>query len=265
MKATKEQIIGFTSSAILCLAIALILTFLFLQTEIKAEEEGTLVNFGTVDWAAGTFEPRAEGTNREIPAVEEVIPAVESVKKPTKAPPVITQNTEQTVAVETPAKKPTEQERRLAEEQRQKAEEQQRREAINRQMSGAFGVGDTPGGNEGTAASGTGNQGSTQGNAAVGSYTGVGGIGFNLSGRTLRDGSLQRPAYVVQEEGTIVVEITVDPNGNVTQAKIQLRGTNIENPSMRKSAIEAAQKTKFNAITTTNNQIGTITYKYTLK
>ncbi|MDR0864247.1 MAG: TonB family protein [Candidatus Symbiothrix sp.] len=264
MKVTKEQIIGFASSAILCLIIVFILAFIFLQTEVKAEEEGTLVNFGTVDWAAGTFEPKAEGTNREIPAVEEIIPAVESVK-PAKTPPVITQNTEQTAAVETPAKKPTEQERRLAEEQRQKAEEQRRREAINRQMSGAFGVGDTPGGNEGTAASGTGNQGSTQGNAAVGSYTGVGGIGFNLNGRTLRDGNLQRPAYAAQEEGTIVVEITVDPNGNVTQAKIQLRGTNIENPSMRKSAIEAAQKTKFNAITTTNNQIGTITYKYTLK
>jgi len=61
-----------------------------------------------------------------------------------------------------------------------------------------------------------------------------------------------------------VVEITVDPQGNVIKAEIHLRGTNIDNASMRKSAIEAARKTKFNAISGKQNQIGTITYNFRL-
>ena len=270
---TSEQIIGFGGSAIICLLIALFLYFTFLLTEVNAREEGILVNFGTVDWASGNFEPKSKGENREVPT-EDVSPEIQSVQL-SETPPLITQETEQTVAIESvkEQEKRIEQERRdaenrrLAEEQRKRAEEQQRqRDAINQQMSGAFGAGETPEGSEGTASSGGGNQGNNQGNAATGSYSGVGGSGnFDLSGRSLSGGGLQRPAYAIQEEGTIVIEITVDPNGNVINAEVRLRGTNIENPSMRRSAIEAAKKTRFNSINGTQNQIGTITYRYTLK
>ncbi|MDR0682746.1 MAG: TonB family protein [Dysgonamonadaceae bacterium] len=261
MKATKEQIMGFTSSAVLCLILALILSLLFFQTEMKTQEEGVRINFGTVDWAAGTFEPKPENNAGKMPAKEN-IPKVEAVKKP----PLITQQTEQTAVVETANKEVRKQDEKSIEQERRLAEDQRRREAINRQMSGVFGKGNTPEGNEGIAESGKGNQGSPQGNAPAGSYTGMGGIGdFDLSGRSLRDGGLQRPDYVVQEEGTIVVEITVDPKGNVINAKVRLKGTNIENSNLRKAALEAARKTKFNAISGTQNQIGTITYIYTLK
>jgi TonB family protein len=261
MKITKEQIIGFTSSTALCLIFILILSLLFLQTETKAHEEGIWVNFGTVDWATGTFEPKPENNSGQVPK-EENIPKAE----PVKIPPVMTQQTEQTATVEVTDKQTSGQNRKPTEEERRLAEEQRRREAINRQMSGVFGTGEAPKGNEGTAEAGAGNQGSRQGNAPVGSYTGVGGIGdFDLSGRTLRDGGLQPPAYLAQEEGTIVVEITVDPKGNVIHAEIRLRGTNIENKPMREAAREAALKTKFNAISEIQNQIGTITYRYTLK
>jgi TonB family protein len=276
MKVTKEQIIGFSGAVILCLLIVLLLSFIFLQTEIKAQEEGVFVNFGTVDWAAGTVEPAPSGGNQTVPVedpVPEVIPVPEPAPaRPSPQPPVITQTHESTAAIEAAKEKKLEQERqeaerrRLAEEQRKKVEEEQRKkEAINRQMSDAFGTGNTSG-NEGAAASGTGNQGSTQGNAATGAYTGTGGVGsFDLSGRSLRGGGLQRPSYDIQEEGSIVVEITVDPQGNVITADVRLRGTNIENSNMRRSAIEAAKKTKFNAIAGSQNQIGSITYKYTLK
>lgn len=271
MKITKEEIWGFSGSAVFCLIIFLILYFTFLHTKILAEEEGILVNFGTVDWAAGTFEPRAEGENRQVPQ-EEVSPPLENPQQ-SEAPQVITQNDEQTVVVEADDKEKIERERaeaeqrRIAEEQRKRAEEEQRRrEAINQQMANAFGAGDTPQSNEGTAIEGAGNQGSNEGNAPTGSYTGVGGVGdFDLSGRSLGAGGLQRPSYTAQEEGTIVVEITVDSRGNVINAEIRLRGTNIENANMRRSALEAARKTKFNAIAGTQNQIGSITYRYSLK
>ncbi len=273
IKVTTEQIVGFSGSAIFCLLIILFLYFTFLHTKVNAGEEGIFVNFGTVDWASGTFEPKQEGENREIPTLD-TSPETQQIQSP-ETPPVITQNIEQTVAIEDTKEKEKriEQERqdaekrRLVEEQRKKAEEEQRkREAINRQMSGAFGVGETPKGSEGTDNSGSDNQGSNQGNAATGSYSGLGGSGdFDLSGRTLGGGGLQRPAYAAQEEGTIVIEITVNPRGNVINADVRLKGTNIENSSMRRSAIDAAKRTKFNSINGTQNQIGTITYRYTLK
>jgi TonB family protein len=68
----------------------------------------------------------------------------------------------------------------------------------------------------------------------------------------------------VQEEGRIVINITVDPKGNVISAEIG-RGTNIDNGSLRQSALDAARRAKFNSIQGANNQSGTITYNYTLK
>lgn len=270
MKFTKEKIYGFAASALLCLLIGTILSLLFLRTEVKAQEEGIPVNFGTLDQAFGTEEPAPADNEADLPA-EEPVPEIRPAPVPPKpAAPVITQNAEKTAALEAEkkqreAERKAEEERKEAERQRL-AEEQRKKDAINRQMSEAFGRGSAAAGNEGTAASGAGNQGSTQGNSATGASTGVGGAGsFDLSGRSLRGGSLQRPAYDIQEEGSIVVEITVDPQGNVIKAEIRLRGTNIENAAMRRSAMEAARKTKFNTISGTQNQIGTITYRYHLK
>jgi TonB family protein len=264
MKINKEKIIGWIGSVLFCGLLLLLLYFCFLYTRINTKEEGTIVNFGTVDWAAGTFEPQPDEEEQTSPA--EQIPV--NKPAPVKASPVITQTAEQTVALNAANKQKQEQQaeqKRRAEEQRKKeAEEQRKRDAINQQMAGAFGSGSTPQGNEGTASSGTGNQGSLQGNAATGAYSGTGSYGgFDLSGRSLRSGGLPRPTYSVQEEGRIVINITVDPQGNVIAAEIG-RGTNITHSAMRTSALEAARKAKFSAITGNNNQSGTITYNYKL-
>jgi len=295
MKLTREQIIGFGSSIILCLLIVLILSLIFLRTEIRAEMGGIPVAFGTVEWASGTDEPASSGGGVDFfdvdPAGPDVIPNTApfisqspsaSQTSSTDQPPIITQNTEQTIAIEAERQRKeleqrAEQERREAERKRLE-EIRQRGEAINRQMSGAFGTGTTTGGNRGTAESGSGIQGSPQGNAAIGAYTGVGGTGssgsgagsgvgsYALTGRSLREGStLPPPAYNIQEEGTIVVDITVNPQGDVISATVRPRGTNIDNAAMRQSATEAAKKAKFNNIGGTQNQIGTITYRYSLK
>jgi len=272
MKLTKEEITGFAGSLLLCILLLLLLYFIVIRTTVKSEEEGILVNFGTVDWSSGTFEPRAQGTDRVIPQ-EESAPPAERVPVPEYNPPVITQETEETVAIQA-AKREEEQrkkaqeeaeQRRLAEEKRKAEEEKRRRDAINQQVSGAFGAGTSDQSQEGTAQSGAGNQGSSQGNAPTGVYQGVGGEGntFNLTGRTIGSGGLPRPAYSVQVEGRIVVNITVDPKGIVIFAEVG-RGTNIDNETMRHSALEAAKKATFNSISGTNNQSGTITYNYKL-
>jgi TonB family protein len=269
MKITKEKIAGWIGSALFCGIVALILYFTFLFTKVEAHEEGVLVNFGTVDWASGTFEPRPERNSPDIPVEnhENILPETKPVQP--ENPPAITQNTESTAAIE--AAERQKKKRREQQQQREQQREQQRREeeekrirAINQQMQGAFGAGEVPKGNEGTASSGAGNQGSAQGNAAVGSYVGVGGYGgFDLQGRTLGAGGLPRPSYSAQEEGRIVINITVDPQGNVLSAEIG-RGTNITGNEMRNSALSAARKAKFNTINGNNNQSGTITYNYKL-
>ena len=87
---------------------------------------------------------------------------------------------------------------------------------------------------------------------------------FSLNGRSLSPGGLPRPDNVIQEEGKIEINITVNPQGKVTFAEVG-RGTNIANASMHQSALEAARRATFNSISGTNNQSGTITYVYKLK
>ena len=68
---------------------------------------------------------------------------------------------------------------------------------------------------------GEGIQGSPTGNAPSGATSGTGGYGsFNLGGRSLGEGGLPRPVYNVQDEGRVVVTITVNPAGHVIATSI---------------------------------------------
>jgi TonB family protein len=153
---------------------------------------------------------------------------------------------------------------RRAEEEAKRAEERKRSEAISKRVAAALAV--RPPGAGQNAVSGAGNQGSISGNPGQDKKDLM--PGFNLNGRyPAGEGGLPSPEYSVQEEGTIVVSIIVNPNGDVIFAEIkigQLGGTNIDNASMRQSALSAAKRAKFNRIAGTTNQSGTITYKYRL-
>ena len=93
----------------------------------------------------------------------------------------------------------------------------------------------------------------------------MGGYGsFDLNGRTLGEGGLPRPEYNVQDEGRVVVTIIVNPAGQVVSADIHRR-TNTVNATLRKAALDAARKARFNAVNGVNNQSGTITYYFKLK
>ena len=158
-------------------------------------------------------------------------------------------------------------ERKRQEDERRRQEEEQRKqqEAINNRVSGAFGSGNTQDSGQGETTAGTSTQqGSPFGNSTSGATQGIGGsASFNLDGRSIGAGGLPRPSYSEREEGKIVINITVDPNGNVINAEIG-RGTNIDKASMRNNAIDAAKRAKFNKIQGTNNAHGTITYIYKL-
>ncbi len=277
----RDDIYSLVGTVAFHLVIFVLLWFTVLRTEIPEEDGGVLVNFGNVNSAAGTFEPRYTGNE---------LPEKTTTPPPTPTPPaeaakeeVITQDIEESVVItEAKRKKKEEQRKKEAEEKRRKEEEDRRRreeaekkrlaeerrkkeQAISNRVAGAFGIGTAEGSSQGNAESGTGNQGSPFGNSDHGANEGVGGYGsFNLNGRSIGAGGLPRPAYTIQDEGRIVINITVDPKGNVIFAEIG-RGTNIDNASMRKSALEAAKRAKFNSINEANNQSGTITYVYKLR
>ena len=145
-----------------------------------------------------------------------------------------------------------------------KAAERAAAEAAAKKIAGAFGKG-TQMGNKGTGTTGSGLEGSPTGNSSEGKSGGVGGYGtFDLNGRSLGSGGLPMPVYNVQDEGRVVVTITVNPAGQVISTSINKR-TNTVNASLRKAAEEAARKARFNQVDGVNNQTGTITYYFKLK
>jgi TonB family protein len=257
MEVTREKIGGMIGTIIFGMLLLFILIFsYFTLTPPPQELEGIPVMFGTTEDAFGTTEaPMTEITLS--PSQPPVVPAY------TPNEPLITQTTEPTIDVE--ARR--EEERRqaqLAEERRKREEAERIRNAegrrINQQMSGLFGENANSRGNT----EGSGTQGVSTGNATQGSPTGTGGIGsYDLGGRSLGSGGLIQPRYNVNDYGTVVVNITVDPGGNVIHAEIG-RGTNTPSSTLRNEALRAARNTKFNAINSTIDQQGTITYKFNL-
>ena len=166
-----------------------------------------------------------------------------------------------------------------AEAERKAKEEQQRKiNEINSRAQGVFastgngsgGKGTGEGKSQGVTFPG-GNQGVPTGDPNSNNY-GAGGSGngskgsgpsFSLAGRTAS--LLPKPKYPGDDEGVVVVEITVDKAGNVISAVPGKRGTTISNQKFLEEAKQAALKAKFNS---DNNaaahQQGTITYKFVL-
>ena len=162
----------------------------------------------------------------------------------------------------TEAEKRAEAEKAAAE--KKAAAERAAAEAAAKKIAGAFGKG-TQMGNKGTGTTGSGLEGSPTGNSSEGKSGGVGGYGtFDLNGRSLGSGGLPMPVYNVQDEGRVLVTITVNPAGQVISTSINKR-TNTVNASLRKAAEEAARKARFNQVDGVNNQTGTITYYFKLK
>ncbi len=260
MVIAREKIIGVIGTAIFTILLFLILYFSVFKFDPPQELEGIPVMFGTTQDAFGMYEP----------PMNEVIPAPSQPPEiPPYSPnePLISQTAEPTIDVEAQREEEL-RKARLAEERRQqelaeqrRREEEARRREINQQMSGLFGEGQGSRGNT----EGEGTQGVSTGNATEGAASGTGGIGsYDLGGRSLGRGGLVQPSYTVNDYGTVVVDITVDPAGNVIHASIG-RGTNTPSISLRNEALRAARSTKFNAINSANNQQGTISYRFNLK
>ena len=288
----KGEYIGALGALLVHVAvIALLILVSFAVPQPDEDAGGVPVMMGNVEAARGFDDPSLV----DVDVLDEELPPPPAEAEPElpSEQDLLTQTEEETVAIKPkteepkkeekvkpkevvkpkePTKKPEKTEAEKAAEAKRLAEEKAERErkaaaeAAKKRVAGAFGKGAQMEGNKGTAASGAGTEGSKEGNSSTGSKTGTGGIGtFDLGGRSLGKGtSLPIPAYSVQEEGRVVVNITVNPAGVVIATSIN-RQTNTVNSVLRKAAEDAARKARFEAVDKPGNQTGTITYNFKLR
>lgn len=204
----KGKYIGMAGALVVHVAIIALLILVGFTPPEPSEEGGVPVMLGEVPDALGAADPSLVKVD-VMP--EETAPQVQE----TVEQDIITQETEETVAIKPKAepkkkeevKKPEKTEAEKAEEARKLAaakaerERKEAEEAARKRVVGAFGKGAQMGSKGDTE--GEGIQGSPTGNAPSGATSGTGGYGsFNLGGRSLGEGGLPRPVYNVQDEGS---------------------------------------------------------------
>lgn len=115
---------------------------------------------------------------------------------------------------------------------------------------------------------GQGNQGEETGSPA-GSHEGIGqgniSVGEDLAGRTDTALLVIPPYPPINEEGKVVVEVTVRADGSVISARCLSTGTTTSKVVLQNAALEAARKTRFLPSETHELQTGTITYIFKFK
>jgi colicin import membrane protein len=250
-------------------------------------EEGILVNFGTDETGLGMVEPSPPAVVKETSP-----PPPSNVAKKADEEPLLTQNDEEAPEVkkidpeaekkrlekiEADKKKREELEaerikKKMEDDEKKRIEaEQQRKADIMNKTKNALANSKNAGTNstsEGVAG-GTGNQGDPRGAVdsnvrGEGSGLGDKGISYDLQGRGFK--KLPEPKYDYQDEGKVVVEISVDRSGKVTNAVPGKPGSTILHEYFLKVAKDAAMEASFEPKPDAPAfQKGTITYNFKFK
>ena len=245
----------------------------------KPTEVLIAVNVGNVASAAGAIEPggtpdvtepapKVAAPPKVAPPTPPTPPAPQpKAQRPTPRTrevdqPLQTQQHEQSLQVEAARRAEAERQAKAKAEAAQRAAEalaasrRVQSQQIGNSVAGAFGKQAGQAGSQGTAASGSGNQGDPNGSPSS----------YALSGRKIisNGGALVAPHVQRAVEGNVRVRIVVDGNGSVIRATIA-PGTNIADPSVRAAALEAARKTRFNAVPGSDEQEGSITYHFKIR
>lgn len=258
MKTNESRITGIIGTlAVHALVIALLLLIVLRAPEHQDDESGMEVALGDVRVAKGSA-PAYRYTPVEAvqPEVTPTPKAIENTAPPVKAEPLITQHDEESAPVETAEQI----------EARKKAEaEKKAAETAAAQMANAFGKSSQMEAKGTAEASEIGTQGAAEGNPTAQSASGNGIQGsWDLGGRSLV-GSLPTPTENVQNEGRVVVNITVNAQGEVIGTSINVSRTNTSDANLRNAAERAAKRARFNNIGGGENQVGTIVYYFKLR
>ncbi|MCK0160698.1 energy transducer TonB [Allomuricauda sp. F6463D] len=245
---TRHKKKSFTLTTLLLSALLLLLFYIGLTYLDPPIENGIAVNFGTMDFGSGEVQPteRVRSEPREVESqpepreVAEPEQPEETVVEEAPVEEVLTSNDEETIKLkqqqeaerkaEEEAKRANAEAERIAREKRE-AEERQRQEEEAKKKSvdaliGGIGKSDgTTTGSEGDDDR-AGDKGQQDGDPYASSYYGTPGSGtggYGLSGRSLANqGKVQQEC---NEEGRVVVRITVDRSGKVINAQAGVKGT----------------------------------------
>jgi TonB family protein len=245
MSENKNKVYGIIATVVFHLLLLFLMFTMALRTSLPVPgEEGVEVNLGYSDQGFGGIQAAELPTGQRAA----IIPSG-SIKDEE----IVTTNDEETPSLSKEEK--NKQKANKITPAQQTIEKKQQEPVIN---PNALYTGKLNG--QGTStnqgiAGGIGDQGRPDGSVGSNSYTGTGGSGQGpgvyLSGRSKV--FLYQPAYNSMEQGTVVVEITVDRQGNVIRATPGKKvpntsiGTTTTDQELWKAAREAALKSKFSA------------------
>ncbi|MBO7290259.1 MAG: cell envelope integrity protein TolA [Bacteroidaceae bacterium] len=274
---SKEKTYGIVATVVFHILLVVLLYFLVMEQIPPQPEKSNIEMQSAIEDVAGEEFIEAK-------VMEDMTQQVESTPPPSTPSkvikePLVAQESEPSLPVDTvkPGKTETvelqarnEAEKKLneLEEARRKAQEEAERKAkedaerkarIAKSVAGSFGKsGQTS--SAGGETGGVGFSGFTQGGTDKGNTKDTGnGHGIEASvGNRKVVGELNWN-IPVQEEGVVVVSVTVDPDGKVIKANAKTT-----NMKLKQIAEKEARKVKFNKVSSVDNEEGTVTFRFNL-
>lgn len=273
---SKEKLYGIAGTVLFHIVVLILLYFIVMeQIPVQPEKSNIEMQSAVEDFAGEEFFEAKMMTDVQ-PQVSKSDPAPEAPAKD----PLIAQNYEESVPVDTldskkkqekpkpvvseEEKRRKEKAERLAAEEaaRRAAEEAERKakEKIANSVAGTFGKSSNLS-SKGGGTEGVGSTGSTAGGTDKGVAKGTGnglGIEYKVGNRKVV-GELNRN-IPVQEEGVVIVNVTVNPQGRVVSANAKTASL-----ELKRAAEKAAREIKFNNVSNlTENEEGTITFRFNM-
>ena len=256
---TDEEKKSFAITSIIFVILFVLFFYLGLTSLDPPPENGIAVNFGTTEFGSGEIQPTE--------AIQSA-PKAEAAKEAAASnDDILSQDIEEAVVIKEakkiqPTKQPAKEEVKPKPKENPKPSKSTS-DALSSLINGPKSDGKAKGGegNDNIA----GDKGSPNGNPYANSYYGSGsgsgnGAGWGLNGRSIS--SRGKEVQKCNEFGTVVVQITVNRNGNVIGAKYT-KGTTNTNPCLIEPALATARKYRWQPdANAPESQIGFITVNF---
>ncbi|HRM12517.1 MAG TPA: energy transducer TonB [Flavobacterium sp.] len=252
---TEEEKKSFAITSIIFVILFVLFFYLGLTSLDPPPENGIAINFGITEFGSGNIQPTE--------AIQSAPKATAAKEAAASNDDVLSQDIEEAVVIKEAKKiQPTKQ--TAKEEVKPKPKEipkpsKSTSDALSSLINGPKSDGKAQGGegNDNIA----GDKGSPNGNPYANSYYGSGsGSGWGLNGRSIS--SRGKEVQKCNEFGTVVVQITVNRNGNVIAAKYT-KGTTNTNPCLVEPALATARKYKWQPDSKApETQVGFITVNF---
>lgn len=275
---SKEKLYGIVGTLLFHLAVLVLLYFIVMEQIPVQPEKSNIEMQSAIEDLAGEEFFEAKMMTDVQPQVSKSDPAPEAPAKD----PLIAQNYEESMPVDTlDSKKQEKQKPVVSEEEKRRKEEAERlaaeeaarraaeeaerkaKEKIANSVAGTFGKSSSLSSKSGESeGEGVGSTGSTAGGTDKGVVKGSGnglGIEYKVGNRRVV-GELDRN-IPVQEEGVVIVNVTVNPQGKVVSANAKTASI-----ALKQAAEKAAYEIRFNNVSDlTENESGTITFRFNMK